>query len=116
MAEHLYGYDMPCGHLEKIHVFVDVAPHLDLPMLCSQCRYDEKKPLEECFMDAKSATELCLKCEHPLDAHVLAADRTGDPLDGGTMTCPEGDCICLHTWQTSARPWGADMTVAPARG
>lgn len=42
-------------------------------------------------------------CEHPWDVHILAADNTGDPLDGGTWFCPEGGCTCVGTWDVRDR-------------
>lgn len=43
-------------------------------------------------------------CEHPFDAHVMWASNTGEPLDGGHMTCPEVGCVCYSTWSTQGRP------------
>lgn len=42
--------------------------------------------------------KLCDQCGHPFDPHIVWASNTGDPLDGGHMTCPVEGCECFSTW------------------
>lgn len=38
----------------------------------------------------------CPQCGHDFDSHVVYASASGNPMDGGLMSCPE--CDCTMTW------------------
>jgi hypothetical protein len=40
--------------------------------------------------------DLCPRCGHLYDDHEVWASATGDPRDGGVITCPH--CNCTGTW------------------
>lgn len=52
---------------------------------------------------ANGEPELCTKCGHPFDPHLLVATRV-DPAEGGIMICDEDGCTCLSTWALGDAP------------
>ena len=53
-------------------------------------------------MKEETKEELCVRCGHPLDPHVLAALDPDDLPAGGVMLCPA--CPCKATWSVQGWP------------
>lgn len=48
-------------------------------------------------MRCPTAPDLCERCQHAMDPHVVVA--TGPtPMDGGIILCPESGCTCWFSW------------------
>lgn len=47
--------------------------------------------------------DLCIRCGHPFDPHVLVA-TTGEAMQGGIIVCPAAGCRCWSTWAPEGVP------------
>lgn len=64
--------------------------------------YDDKKSVLRYGTVIADGPFVCEACEHPFGEHLLV-NKTGNPLDGGEMFCPNEGCTCRSIWSVKQK-------------